>query len=112
MSKNKPLCIKISLSDHFVHYPLYFEIFLDVVIFYFFLSIIVSKHMSDLVSPRLEHRDLTVTSSTLGNEDQQLLINVLVSLGGHLQKKWSSDSRYLVMPSITLTVKVRQPNFL
>ncbi|XP_045134401.1 nibrin-like isoform X2 [Portunus trituberculatus] len=55
---------------------------------------------------RLEHQDLTVTTSTLRSAGLQQLTNALVILGGHLQENWSSDSCYLVMPTITLTVKV------
>ncbi|XP_063873466.1 nibrin-like [Scylla paramamosain] len=55
---------------------------------------------------RLEHQDLTVATSTLKSEGRQQLINALVILGGHLQNDWSSNCCYLVMPAITLTVKV------
>ncbi|KAG0726509.1 Nibrin [Chionoecetes opilio] len=55
---------------------------------------------------RLEHQELTVCRSTLAGEGRQQLINALLTLGGHLQNHWSSDCCYLVMPSVTLTVKV------
>lgn len=56
---------------------------------------------------RLEYQPLLVTTSTLSNkEDKEQLINSLLTLGGHLQKDWSSDCCYLVMPAITFTAKV------
>lgn len=56
---------------------------------------------------RLEHQPLIVSTSTLSNkEDKAGLINSLLILGGHLQKDWSPECSYLVMPAITYTVKV------
>ncbi|XP_042871534.1 nibrin-like isoform X2 [Penaeus japonicus] len=55
---------------------------------------------------RLCHKPLVITTSTLKPEHKKSLADALLKLGGHLVSEWNPACSYLVMNSITLTVKV------
>ncbi|XP_071519144.1 uncharacterized protein nbs [Panulirus ornatus] len=55
---------------------------------------------------RLVYRPLVVTTSTLQPDKKIVLTDTLLKLGGHLVGEWNAACSYLVMNSITLTIKV------
>lgn len=55
---------------------------------------------------RLVYRPLVVTTSTLQPDRKIVLTDTLLKLGGHLVGEWNAACSYLVMNSITLTIKV------
>ncbi|KAK4313437.1 hypothetical protein Pmani_015220 [Petrolisthes manimaculis] len=55
---------------------------------------------------RLVHHDLVVTTSAVRPESKAAVTQALLTLGGHLVSEWGLSCSYLIMNSITLTVKV------
>ncbi|KAK3877727.1 hypothetical protein Pcinc_017583 [Petrolisthes cinctipes] len=55
---------------------------------------------------RLVHRNLVVTTSAVQPESKTAVTQALLTLGGHLVSEWGLSCSYLIMNSITLTVKV------
>lgn len=60
-----------------------------------------------LLCPSVECQTLVVCSSCLDNETKAALSNVLPPLGGKLVNSWTQDCTHLAMPSVKVTIKVR-----